>query len=471
MNRNDRIDAASDARQSLEEAMRFNAVGDLAGAEKRYIQVLSKEYRTTDILPLLAGIVAKRGDTEMALYYWNKLLAINPAHLTALIEKGGLLYRTGRVAEAVVSYEIARGLAPDNALIRNNLAVALADLKRIDEAVMEFRQVLRLQPNNINALHQIRKLTATVVPFWHIAMMNDKPRNDAFEAAILRAIALRGPDAPILDIGTGSGLLSMMAARGGARNIVTCEAVPVIARAAETIIAENGYRDDITLINKISTEIGVGRGLETKAEILISEILSSDLLTENVLPTFEDAKRRLLTDDAIIIPRVASAIGCLVASEDLARHSHIAHASGFNLSAFNPLAPQRLPLHGTMTEWTRLSDDFEIARLDLTADSNDAAIRSQQIPVTASGTAIGVVQWMKVELIDDIVFANHPDDYHDGGWLQVLHVFPQKVEVEAGSVLKLLLGHDRSSLIVMAAEPAPRAAAQNAPASESGLAN
>jgi type II protein arginine methyltransferase len=170
-----------------------------------------------------------------------------------------------------------------------------------------------------------------------------------------------------------------------------------------------------------------------------------------VLSTFEDARRRLIAEDAIVIPRAATAMGCLVASETLAAYSNVKMASGFDVSRFNSLAPLRLPIHGTMTAWSRLSNDFEIASLDLTSAAHEPELRAVSIPVIASGTAVGVVQWMQVDLIDDIVFTNHPDGYHDGGWLQVLHVLPKPMPVEAGSIVDFLLGHDRSTLIVLPA--------------------
>jgi type II protein arginine methyltransferase len=449
MNSEATSEAANSARQFLEEAMHSHANGELEHAENRYLQVLSKEYRIADILPLLAAVVAKRGDFDTALYYWDKLLAINPEHIIALLAKGSLLHRTGRLAEAAACYEMARNLSPDNVLIRNNLAVILAERGRKEDALAEFGHVLRLQPDHLNAYHQVRRLSSAIVPFWHIAMLNDTRRNDCFEAAIRRALSVRGVDAQILDIGTGSGLLSMMAARVGATNIVTCEIVPVIAQTARNIVADNGFDKQITIIGKSSTELSVGKDMSTKADILISEILSSDLLAEGVLNTFEDARRRLVADDAIIIPQAATAMGCLVASETLAAYSSVTRASGFDVSRFNSLAPLRLPVHGTMTAWSRLSRDFEIASLDLTSHAHEPALRAVPIPVIASGTAVGVIQWMRVDLIDDVIFTNHPDDYHDGGWLQLLHVFPRPLPVEAGSVVNLLLGHDRSSLIVL----------------------
>lgn len=61
----------------------------------------------------------------------------------------------------------------------------------------------------------------------------------------------------------------------------------------------------------------VGKEIEARADILISEILSSDLLAEDGLNTFEDAHARLLRPGATVIPRAATAVGCLVESEVL----------------------------------------------------------------------------------------------------------------------------------------------------------
>ena len=44
----------------------------------------------------------------------------------------------------------------------------------------------------------------------------------------------------VLDIGTGAGLLAMLAARNGAKSVTTCESVGVIAHLAREILAKNG---------------------------------------------------------------------------------------------------------------------------------------------------------------------------------------------------------------------------------------
>ena len=436
------------ARALLHEAMELQAAGNLGAAEERYRLVIDADYRTAEVLPILAGILGLRGANEEALELWDTLLAIDPDHAVAHHEKGLIYSRTGRPDLAITAMQAACAADPANPVAANNLAVMLSDAGRKIEALDQFRRAQALQPGNIHIEHQIRRLSAEMVPFWHIPMLNDVRRNDAFEAAIIAALAQTGPDARVLDIGTGSGLLSMMAARAGAQSVTACEMVPIIADMARQIIADNGYAERITVHTAPSTELKVGEHLDERADILVSEILSSDLLTEHVIDTFEDAHARLLKPDAIVIPRAASAIGCLVESQVLADYVFVDHVSGFDISRFGALASPKLPIHGTMTDWKRLSDDVELVHIDLTRTQHQSDLHLLQINVLEDGIATGIVQWMHVDLADGITFDNHPDGYTDGGWLQVLHNFPEPVAVRAGDVLNVAVGHDRVTLIV-----------------------
>jgi tetratricopeptide (TPR) repeat protein len=436
------------ARTLLEEAFQLQTAGNLAAAELRFHLVIEQGYRTAEVLPIVAGLANLRGATDEALALWDQLLAIDPGHAVAHHEKGLIYSRAGRPDLAIAALEASCAADPSDPLAANNLAVILSDAGHKTEALEQFVRALTLQPGNIHIEHQIRRLSAELVPFWHIPMLNDVRRNDAFEAAIIAALASAGPDARVLDIGTGSGLLSMMAARAGAQSVTACEMVPIIAAMARKIIADNGYAEEITVHTAPSTQLQVGTHLDEKADILVSEILSSDLLTEHVIDTFEDAHARLLKPDAIIIPRAASAIGCLVESKVLADYVFVDQVSGFDVSRFGALAAPKLPIHGTMTDWKRLSDDIELVHIDLTRPAHHSDIQVLQIAVVEDGVATGIVQWMHVDLADGISFDNHPDGYTDGGWLQVLHNFPAPITVRAGDVLNLAVGHDRVTLIV-----------------------
>ena len=94
---------------------------------------------------------------------------------------------------------------PANPVAANNLAVMLSDAGRKIEALDQFRRAQALQPGNIHIEHQIRRLSAEMVPFWHIPMLNDVRRNDAFEAAIIAALAQTGPQARVLDMAPAAG--------------------------------------------------------------------------------------------------------------------------------------------------------------------------------------------------------------------------------------------------------------------------
>lgn len=438
----------TEARTLLEEAMQLQQAGNLAAAEPRYRAVIDLGYRTDDILPILAGILGQRGANEDALEIWDQLLARNPDHAIAHHEKSLIYSRMGKPDLAIAALEKSCAADPSNPVAANNLAVMLSDAGRKSEALTHFKRALELQPDSIYIEHQIRRLSGEMVPFWHIPMLNDVRRNDAFEAAIIAAIKQAGPDARVLDIGTGSGLLSMMAARAGARHVDACEMTPIIADTACEIIRDNGYADRIRVHKAASTEMEVGTHLEERADIMVSEILSSDLLTEHVIDTFEDAHRRLIKRDATIIPRAASAMGCLVESKVLSNYVFVEDVSGFDVSRFGALAAPKLPIHGTMTDWKRLSDDIELVHIDLTRPAHQGVLQPLEIRVTQDGIATGIVQWMQVDLAEGVTFDNHPDGYSDGGWLQVLHNFPKPIAVQAGDTLTLAVGHDRVTLII-----------------------
>ena len=157
------------------------------------------------------------------------------------------------------------------------------------------------------------------MPGWHVPMMNDRPRNQAYEAAIKRAVS----GTHVLDIGTGAGLLSLMAARSGARAVTTCEMVRTVAGRAQEIGQKNGFAERITVVARKSTDVRIGVEMAARADVLISEILSSDLLGEEALPSIEDAKARLIKPGARIIPAASALRGMIVGGRTLELQSHV----------------------------------------------------------------------------------------------------------------------------------------------------
>ena len=70
--------------------------------------------------------------------------------------------------------------------------------------------------------------------------------------------------------------------------------------------------DRITVVDRRSSELVTGVGIAERAEVLVTEVFSSGLIHEGVLPTVEHAHQHLLTRNAIVIPAAASAMGYLI---------------------------------------------------------------------------------------------------------------------------------------------------------------
>ncbi|KAM7356509.1 arginine methyltransferase 7 isoform 2-T2 [Cochliomyia hominivorax] len=139
-------------------------------------------------------------------------------------------------------------------------------------------------------------------------MLHDKERNQKYYAALRKTIEKlhkEGKEAHVLDIGTGTGILSMMAAASGADSVTACEAFLPMANCAEKILEANRFRDKITLIKKRSTDITIGNDMVRKANVLVTEILDTELIGEGAIGIYNHAHDYLLTEDVICIPTKA----------------------------------------------------------------------------------------------------------------------------------------------------------------------
>ena len=131
------------------------------------------------------------------------------------------------------------------------------------------------------------------------SMLHDKDRNDVYEKAIRISIcnfkAIHGRDPVVLDIGTGTGLLAMFAARHGAGQVIGCEMFEAMASIARAVVDRNEFSDTIEVIPGKSTSIE--SLLPLKPDILISELLDSALLGESCMYSHADAISRFMSPD------------------------------------------------------------------------------------------------------------------------------------------------------------------------------
>jgi type II protein arginine methyltransferase len=308
-----------------------------------------------------------------------------------------------------------------------------------EEAARNYQLAIRSDPGNWRAATSYNQAIRRCVPRWHFEMLHDEDRFRCYDRAITQVVS---HDSLVLDIGTGSGLLAMMAAGVGADTVVACEAQPFIAEVADQIIRTAGYSHVVTVVPKWSTAVRVPADLPRRADVLVTETVDCGLLGEGILTTIAHARRHLLTKDARIVPGSARVLAALVESASLYRKNNIGELYGFDLSAFNALATMeyfdsRLTKH----EHRMLSEPIEVFRFDFYRDGPEPASTDFVIIPIATGTCHAVVFWFELELVPGVELSNSPEDPNTH-WKQAVQCLPTAVDVRNGQPLYLKARHD-----------------------------
>eukprot|EP01035_Chromulina_nebulosa_P011790 gene11790-15726_t len=127
-------------------------------------------------------------------------------------------------------------------------------------------------------------------------MLIDRRRVDPYKAAIEANV---GSDSAVLDIGTGSGLLAILAARAGARAVYAVERMADMRQIA----TENFLHEDNAALRLpiIAADANNPLELDEPIDVLLCELLSTSLVTEQQASVCRGV-RPLLAPDARIIP-------------------------------------------------------------------------------------------------------------------------------------------------------------------------
>jgi len=130
---------------------------------------------------------------------------------------------------------------------------------------------------------------------YHRTLVADAVRNRAFHAA-LAAVIKPGPTV-VADLGAGTGLLGLMAARRGAREVYLYETAEVAGVAAE-IIKRNRVRN-CHVMPCHSTEMQK----PPRVDVVVSETLGNYPYEEDISETLADARARFLKPGGTLIPQ------------------------------------------------------------------------------------------------------------------------------------------------------------------------
>ncbi len=386
----------------------------------------------------LSNLYASLGLYDKAFLQIRLALEMLPEALPLWNLQSHLQSEVGMDDAAIKSADQAIHINPNSVEAWIHRGNALRRMDRTDEASEAYQMALALDPENMGALRNLRRISAASIPSWHFQMLADTARNQAFDAAIRRVIK---PGDLVLDIGTGSGLLAMMAARAGAAKIVACEANKSIAEAAKDIVRKNGYAKQIDVLGMHSGLLKVGKQLPKRADVIVTEILDAALLGEGMLPSIRAALQTLAKPDAIVVPAAATVCAQLLALPNHLSQGKLGNVEGFDLREF---------------ERFRIPKEYEVLYLEANHEHGRSEVlpfrhinfmqlgpaieeeRPERFSITFSeltpGAVNGLALWFLLELDTETQVSSGP-----GGelrhWGQAIFFFDDAVEVQAGKQL------------------------------------
>ena len=130
----------------------------------------------------------------------------------------------------------------------------------------------------------------------HMEMLKDSHRTGTYRDSILMNAHVF-KDKVVLDVGCGTGILSMFAAKAGARKVIGVDCSSIANQASE-VVKENGFEGVITIIKGKIEELQI----EDKVDIIISEWMGYFLLYESMLNTVLYARDKFGKKGVLLFP-------------------------------------------------------------------------------------------------------------------------------------------------------------------------
>ena len=278
-------------------------------------------------------------------------------------------------------------------------------------------------------------------PVEHARMLHDQRRTGDYLAGLAAGVR---PGDVVLDIGTGTGVLAVAAARAGARRVYAVEATD-IALVAERVFEANGVQDRVTLIPGWSRQIE----LPEKADVLVAEVIGNEPFEEEILETTLDARRRLLRADARLMPHTLTLlVRPVLLPEAEFRQRAYGRAAVDRWRAlygidFHPLLDARSsrPIHTvtegeTVASWPQAGPPMVLASVDLTTFEEPCVDACAELVVDPPGPVNAIAVTFRADLYGSISHTLDPWSWPASSWATSVWVLPEPVQVGRGSVLR-----------------------------------
>jgi len=267
---------------------------------------------------------------------------------------------------------------------------------------------------------------------YHRTLIADRVRNQAFQRAL--AAVIKPGETTVADIGAGTGLLGLMAAKLGAREVYLYEAAAVGSVAAKVLKANRART--CYLFPCHSTEMVD----PPKVDVVVSETLGNYPFEENIVETLSDARRRFLKPGGTLIPRRLEQLAAPVVTDRVHRELSAWDGVGFDLSVAKAMSLNNIYVR-TFEPKDLLEAGAHAAvwdAIDLAKESRTTRKGEARWRLAAAATIYGFVTWWRAELAPGVVLSTAPGAPRTH-WEQLYFPLLTPIAAKAGETVGIAL--------------------------------
>ncbi|MGD9396957.1 MAG: 50S ribosomal protein L11 methyltransferase [Candidatus Thorarchaeota archaeon] len=260
---------------------------------------------------------------------------------------------------------------------------------------------------------------ATPFTMLHAAsLLGQRSRIEKFRQAIQNLV---NEGIYVVDIGTGSGVLAILAAKAGAGRVTAIEVNPESLQYAKEAAQMNGVDHLIEFVKGNFSDFKP----KEKADIVICEMLSSIMLVEQQIPASVHATRSILKPDGKILPQEVTVYVVPVECPEI-----------WERFQFGDLKFPRVVQTATPDATKDLADMQALATFDLSNLELDNSVDEVlSFTMVDNGTIHGLVGVFEAKLYEDIKL-----EMNDG-WKQLFIPLIQPIEFSVGDEFSIRISY------------------------------